>query len=89
MVSLYIVMNSKDNVATALADLDKGQTIQLASGPITLAKKVPLGHKFAIKSIKCDEDVVKYGQVIGKAKRDIDPGDWVHRNLRSPYLEER
>ncbi len=32
---------------------------------------IPFGHKFAIRDIRMCDYVVKYGHVIGRAKRDI------------------
>lgn len=39
---------------------------------------VPAGHKRALRAIAAGEPVIKYGWPIGRASRDITPGDWVH-----------
>ena len=39
---------------------------------------VPAGHKRARRAIAAGEPVIKYGWPIGRACRDIAPGDWVH-----------
>ena len=36
------------------------------------------GHKYARRLIKAGEDVIKYGMPIGRATRDIAPGEHVH-----------
>ena len=36
------------------------------------------GHKYALRDIKCGENVIKYGQPIGHATEDIKVGDHVH-----------
>lgn len=36
------------------------------------------GHKYAHRKIACGENVIKYGQPIGHATRDIEPGEHVH-----------
>ncbi|MEX2683223.1 MAG: UxaA family hydrolase [Candidatus Sigynarchaeota archaeon] len=84
----FLIMDPKDNVATALANLVKGETVKIDDVlTITINKNIDMGHKFALKLIKKDELVIKYGEVIGQAKRDIQPGDWVHSNIRSPYMK--
>lgn len=45
---------------------------------------IPVGHKRAIKFIPKGEQIIKYGHPIGRAKCDIQQGEWVHsHNLRS------
>ncbi len=67
-----IVINEKDNVGVCLE----------ACGDI------PAGHKYALKDIACGDYVVKYGEIIGRAKQDIQKGEWVHtHNVRS-HLDE-
>ncbi len=42
------------------------------------------GHKYALRDIKCGEDVIKYGQSIGHATCDIAEGEHVHtHNLKT------
>ncbi len=36
------------------------------------------GHKFAVRDIKCGENIIKYGNPIGHATEDIKKGDDVH-----------
>ena len=36
------------------------------------------GHKYALRDIRCGENVIKYGNPIGRATRDIKCGEWVH-----------
>jgi altronate dehydratase small subunit len=47
-------------------------------------QEVPFAHKIAIQAIKKGDKVMKYGQVIGEASKDIVAGDHVHvQNIRS------
>ncbi len=39
---------------------------------------IPAGHKIALCDIKQGEKIIKYGNVIGIAKRDIKKDDHVH-----------
>ena len=72
-----LVLNSADNVAVALSTLDVGA--ETPEGFRAL-KRVPKGHKYAIQPIDRGAPVVKFGQIIGFAKEDIPPGDWVHEH---------
>ena len=45
---------------------------------ITVRDAIPFGHKVAIRRIDAGGDVLKYGEVIGRASEVIEPGQWVH-----------
>lgn len=70
----FIVVNEKDNVATALRDFKKGEKI----ASVILQEEIKSGHKFALKDIKKDEIIIKYAEAIAKASCDIKAGEWVH-----------
>jgi altronate dehydratase small subunit len=77
-----VVINSRDNVATTLVDLKAGDTLVLKLGEedliIVLMAAIPFGHKFCLTTVKAGAAVVKYGETIGIAVTDIQPGDHVH-----------
>lgn len=76
-----MVLNSQDNVATILGDGHEGEAITLygsRTGTVTLKQDVPFGHKFALGSLSEGQDVVKYGQVIGRTTAAIPEGMHVH-----------
>ena len=73
-----LLMTERDAVVTAVDDLEAGHEVHVDDRTITLADDVPFGHKFAIRPIGRGDDVVKYGEVIGRATVEIAPGDWVH-----------
>ncbi|KJS81786.1 MAG: D-galactarate dehydratase [Peptococcaceae bacterium BICA1-8] len=77
-----IVMNDKDNVATAVTDLQKGleAVVEIKSQitQIAIQEDIPLGHKFAISNIATGEDIIKYASVIGQASENITIGMHVH-----------
>ncbi len=75
----FIKINTKDNVAVALVDLNEGEAITFRDcGSLVLKENVARGHKFAVEDISIGENVVKYGFPIGHAAVDIKSGDWVH-----------
>jgi len=77
-----IVLNSKDNVATALADLAQGDTVDLEvdKKPVSVKVVNPIqfGHKFSLVDISSGSPILKYGEVIGEATQDIKTGEHVH-----------
>jgi altronate dehydratase small subunit len=83
-----IVMKPVDNVCTVLENVEPGAEVDLdATGEklaVRVAERIPFGHKFAIRNIQHGEPILKYGEVIGVATREIRPGEHVHvHNLES------
>ncbi|WP_213697668.1 UxaA family hydrolase [Acetomicrobium sp.] len=83
-----IVVHESDNVATSLRDLKKGEEVLLEIGDtkcnVVLLNDIPFAHKFALKNIYIGENVIKYGEVIGKASKPIKMGEHVHvHNIES------
>lgn len=77
-------MRPGDSVALALEDLKAGDLTEFGSLKVRIVESVNFGHKFAVKDIKEGEDVLKHGDVIGRATKDIKVGSHVHiHNIRS------
>lgn len=78
----FVIVDDRDNVATALAPIGKGVVIECgredARGRVVLNEDIPYGHKFALVSIPPGGNVIKYGETIGRATCLIRPGDHVH-----------
>jgi hypothetical protein len=76
-----------DNIAIATAELPAGTRRHISGYEIELKSAVDVGHKFALRRIAAGERIVKYGAPIGRATRDIEPGEYIHtHNMRSDYL---
>ena len=77
-----IVINEKDNVATALEPLKAGAKVsaevQGRAEEIKLLSDIPMGHKFALKDMEEGEAVIKYGEPIGQSTAKITRGEHVH-----------
>jgi altronate dehydratase len=73
-----IHLHSSDNVAIARVALSPGQDLRVNGRPITVEHPVPAGHKIAVAAIGPGENVLRYGQVIGRARVGIQPGQHVH-----------
>jgi altronate hydrolase len=70
-----IRLHPEDGVAIARRVLPPGTP--LAPGLAT-ARRLPAGHKVALRSHAAGEAVRRYGQIIGFATEDIAAGEWVH-----------
>ena len=81
-----VKLHPEDHVAVAKTDLPAGASITLEDGnELTTGNDIPSGHKIALRPIKTGEPVRKFGQVIGFASRDIEPGEHIHaHNLNAP-----
>jgi altronate dehydratase len=74
-----ILSHPKDNVATAKSPIKLGTSFTISKGKKIIAKEeIPFAHKIALRRIPRDGAVVKYGERIGRAIREIKPGEWVH-----------
>lgn len=71
-------LHPSDNVAIARVALSAGQPVRLDGLEIVLRDDVPAGHKLALKPIAAGANVLRYGQAIGHASRDIAPGEYIH-----------
>lgn len=95
MSKIAIRINSADIVAVALQPLAKGTEVTLeASGnapetKVTLTEDITAGHKFALRDIKKDEPIIKYGYPIGAATQDISAGSHVHTHNIHTLLSEK
>ncbi|MCL6599471.1 MAG: UxaA family hydrolase [Alicyclobacillus macrosporangiidus] len=76
----WVVMHPNDDVAVALTPLAPGTEVAAEDGSfsVVIRQPIPFGHKFAIRRVAKGAPVHKYGQVIGGATADIEPGEHVH-----------
>ena len=84
------LIDVNDNVATCLEDCSLNDKVLVKVNNtekiFILKQNLALGHKFAISLIKLGEYINKYGKHIGKAKQDIEIGEWVHvHNVEDHY----
>jgi altronate dehydratase small subunit len=83
-----IVINEKDNVATLISDVKAGDSVIVRMGnkedKMTVINDIKFGHKFAIKLIAEGDEIIKYGEVIGRATISIVAGEHAHiHNIES------
>ena len=75
-INTAMKLSSNDNVMVALGELTPHSMI--AKTDIKSGDKIPAGHKVAISQISRGSPIIKYGQIIGFASQDIEPGHHVH-----------
>jgi len=73
-----LILNTIDNIAVALADLESGSIIEQDGLQIEVLNQIQRGHKIATKPISKNEGVIKYGERMGHATSDIKVGEHVH-----------
>ncbi len=84
MAVLAIRVHPRDNVAVVAADVQAGDLLRLDDGSeLRAVEAIPRGSKLALGPITCGEAVIRYGEEIGRATKDIAAGEYVHtHNLR-------
>ena len=84
-----MIMHPQDNVGVCLRPLEAGEEIQVTQNgknlSLKIAEPVPLGHKVSLCPIASGQAVTKYGEIIGRATKDILTGQHVHDHNISDY----
>jgi len=79
VIENLILSHPKDNVATAKSPIKSGSSLTISKGKKIIAKEeIPFAHKIALRGIPRDGAVIKYGERIGRAIREIKAGELVH-----------
>ena len=69
-----MILDPSDTVAVVLTDMAEGE---IREG-LTARAAIPRGHKIARSAMAAGSPVLKYGQVMAVASRDIAVGEHVH-----------
>ncbi len=90
MMYLALRVQETDNVATVFANgVSEGTIVTVRDKrgdekEIAARAPIPYGHKLACAPIRAGEHVIKYGESLGVASKDIAVGEHVHvQNLDS------
>ena len=81
-LKIALKVDDKDNVATIFANgITDGTEVEIRDkkGNVDLVNvigDIPYGHKIAVRDIKKDEAIMKYGESIGGASQDIKKGEY-------------
>ena len=75
---LYIKIKDCDNVAITIEAISK--STEVLDG-VMANEDIPQGHKIALTDIKKDDEIIRYGVVLGYALKDIKKGDWINEKM--------
>jgi altronate dehydratase small subunit len=78
-----LIMDAKDNVAVAIRELTAGETLRIVAPDgtervVTTVEPIQFGHKFSAADIAEGDQVIKYGERIGRATAFIPAGSHTH-----------
>lgn len=86
----FLVHEEADNVGVATVDIKTGEKARglymdsQKTIDIKAVQEIPLGHKLALRELKKESSVIKYGHDIGRVVADIKTGEHVHiHNLKT------
>ncbi len=89
-MNLALKVSDKDNVAVIFSSgISDGAAVVIRDkagneDTVIVTGDVPYGHKIATRDIPSGADIIKYGETIGAASRDIKKGEYTHvHNLES------
>ncbi len=81
-----LLLHAGDSVYVLRDQIAAGEMVMVAGTALAFPQALGLGHKIARVAVAAGEPVLKYGAPIGRATRNIAPGDHVHlHNLASDY----
>lgn len=86
---IALKIHDMDNVATVFNDINTGEEVMIQDKKgnevaLNSISNLIFGHKIAIREINKEDKIIKYGEEIGIATKDISAGEHVHvHNLDS------
>ena len=83
-----LLMDDADNVVTCVTEVSKGDEVCYRKGTeilsVTAEEDIPFCHKIALADLKEGDEVIKYGELIGRTVKAIPKGHLVnHENILS------
>lgn len=88
-VPVVLHLHADDNVVVATRQLSQNFALPESNGcaGISTRETIDQGHKIAVRRIETGSPIRKFGQTIGFATREIQPGEWVHtHNVEAGHL---
>ncbi|ATW28263.1 hypothetical protein DCMF_00430 [Candidatus Formimonas warabiya] len=77
-----VSLSAEDNAATALSDISPGDEccLEVAGNKykFNAEEGIPFGHKVALIDFQPGDQVIKYGEIIGRATKTIKKGSHLH-----------
>jgi altronate hydrolase len=78
-------LSPQDNVLVAVDNFEPGAVLY----GVAAKTRVPRGHKMALVDVVKGQPIVKFGQIIGFASKDIAAGEWIHEHNVEMHAFER
>ncbi len=78
-----------DNVAIAIRRIEAGTEVVIDGAPRVFRTTILEGHRFAVRLIARDSDLLSWGLPFGFALTDIEPGDAICNPLTLEILSQR
>ena len=77
-----VLLSDSDNVGNAVEDIAAGSQVTYIQSKgvcvLQATDDIPFGFKIAIENIPAGGHIIKYGEIIGRASKEITPGELVH-----------
>lgn len=71
---LLIKINPLDNVAIVVNDGGLPSGTYVEQFDLTLKEFIPQGHKVVLNALKENDEILRYGEIIGYANKDLAEG---------------
>ncbi|MBQ2616572.1 MAG: UxaA family hydrolase [Synergistaceae bacterium] len=83
-----LMIDETDNVVTCVEEVSAGSEVFYRKGDEILSVKaledIPYCHKVALKDFEAGDDVIKYGESLGKTNVAVKKGGWLwDKNMHS------
>jgi galactarate dehydratase len=78
--ALYVQINAADNVGI-IVNAEGVRRGDVFAGGLTANEAIPQAHKITLRNIEAGEPILRYGFVIGRARRDLAAGSWVREEF--------
>lgn len=83
-----LLMDETDNVVTCVEEISQGQDVIYKKDgelkTLTAKEDIPFCHKVALTDLREGDEIIKYGESLGKMTEPLTAGHWVSdRNLKS------
>lgn len=78
MLKRLLIINPADNVGVVLEDVAAGDEAAAPGFRVVAMENIEFAHKIALKDFSAGEEIIKYGDSIGYALKNIRQGEWIH-----------
>ena len=73
-----LIIHPADNVGIVMEDVKKGEAVAADGIQVVALENIEFAHKIVLRDLAPGDEIIKYGESIGYALKDIKTGEWVH-----------